>query len=795
MIGLFYSPELRAQKCTLTLSGKITDLHDNHALGGALVQLAPNGKLQITDSLGQYFFEGLCPGKYELLVSHPSCDSLSRKVLVRNHVNLPLALEHHIDELEEVIVFDSKQKKERQTVVSQRLDADRLTRYSSRDLASALKSISGVSTLKTGTGIAKPMVHGMYGSRVGIVQNGMRLRDQEWGADHAPNIDLNAYEQVELVKGAAVLQYGGDTPGGFIIMTPTKILPKDSLYGQINSMGATNGRGGAVAAQLNGMRANGNFFKLQASVKRFGDFEAPNYVLSNTGLQGQNILLQVGRTKITKGWDISYSHFYNQIGILRAAHIGNLNDLARALESDIPLRINPFTYTLAAPQQKSRHQTIAFHAFQWLSESVRLRLNYNFQHNNRLEFDVRRGDRSNQAAVDLRLKGHELTTNLSWVPNSFWNLNFGLSGLLQDHFANPATGVKRLIPDYLKYQTAAYATLTQKQFKNLTLELGVRWDYVFWDAQKYYDKSLWQERNYETKFTQFVQQEFNTQLLVRPQLSFWNGAYHGGATLQWHPRWKSSLSFIQSQRAPNAAELFSDGLHHSLATIERGHLNLKQETVRKLLFETVYSNSILEWRISPHYARLLNYIYIAPSALQQTIRGAYPVWEYASTTAALWGLDTDLSIQPFQQLQLTTSASWLRGWDVSQEQDLINIPPWNLYQRWNYKPDALKRMQMFMEIEVVGNQNRFPNNNITLSMLSEGKLVERTLDLSTPPSSYGLIDFGVSLFLGNLDSEKNKITLSCTNVLNTTYRDYLDRMRFYADAMGRSFQLQWVYKF
>jgi len=795
MLIILKSYGLFAQQCNYTLTGKVTDLHDNDPIAGAVLQLEPLGTFKMTDSLGFYFFDQLCAGKYELIVAHPSCDTIRKKVLVRNHVHIPIALEHHIDALEEVIVVDSKQKKITQSVATQQLTAAQLTRYSSQDLASALKNISGVTTLKTGTGIAKPMVHGLYGSRIGIVRNGMRLRDQEWGADHAPTVDLNAFDQVELVKGAAVLQYGGDTPGGLVVMSTSRRLPKDSLFGKMITTGASNGRGGAWAGQLQRTSSNGNFIKLQSSLKRFGDFEAPKYVLSNTGLQQQHFLVELGRTKITKGWDAGYSYFSNRIGILRAAHIGNVSDLARALASDTPLRINPFTYAIGAPQQKSSHQTLTFHAFQWFSDTFKGNLDYNFQHNHRYEFDVRRGNRSDQSAVDLRLKGHELTTHFVWIPNGFWDLNFGVSGLWQDHFANPTTGVKRLIPDYLKYQAGGFVTLTQKQVNKLKVETGLRWDYVFWDAQKYYNQSLWQERNYATLYSNFVQKEFSNQILVRPQLGFSNWAYHMGATLDWHPQWESSFSFIQSQRAPNAAELFSDGLHHSLATIERGALDLAQETIRKMLFHTSYTADKAQWQISAHYAHLLNYIYIAPTTIEQTIRGAFPVWQYTSTESRIWGLDADLSYQFNAQIGFSASASWLRGWDLEKEDYLITIPPVNLYQNWHYKPLRWKRLNFFTEIDLVGAQNRFPDTNFTIDLLTNEGSVTKGIDVSTPPPAYGLVDFGVTLFLSTLVPENNILTITCSNLLNTQYRDYLDRMRFYADAMGRSIQVQWAYKF
>ena len=41
----------------------------------------------------------------------------------------------------------------------------------------------------------------MFGSRVGIIYDGVMLENQQWGQDHAPNIDLNAFDRIQLLKG------------------------------------------------------------------------------------------------------------------------------------------------------------------------------------------------------------------------------------------------------------------------------------------------------------------------------------------------------------------------------------------------------------------------------------------------------------------------------------------------------------------------------------------------------------------------------------------------------------------
>ena len=99
---------------------------------------------------------------------------------------------------------------------------------------------------------------------------------------------------------------------------------------------------------------------------------------------------------------------------------------------------------------------------------------------------------------------------------------------------------------------------------------------------------------------------------------------------------ESSLSYILSQRAPNPSELFSDGLHHSLATIEYGDLSLSNETTHKLLMSFTKLKGSFSGSLEPYLSKTFNYIFIEPKQLEQTIRGAFPVWEYDATDALLW---------------------------------------------------------------------------------------------------------------------------------------------------------------
>jgi iron complex outermembrane receptor protein len=289
-----------------------------------------------TDEQGYYKINQVCFGQAKLVVSHISCDPIDRTVTIRSNVKLNFELEHHINELSEIIISDDGLNQVNSSVNESQLNADQLTRLSNQNLAETLNSIAGVSSLKTGSSIAKPMIHGLFGSRVAIIANGMRMQDQEWGADHAPNVDLNGFESVQVVKGAAALKYAGDTAGGMILLSPERINLKDSLYGSTVLNGVDNGKGGSINTRLTRSFDNGYFISGHLNTKQFGDRQAPEYNLTNTGLKETSLGFRLGRTKILKGWEVNYRRFQNSTGILRSAHIGNIEDLLRALESNSP---------------------------------------------------------------------------------------------------------------------------------------------------------------------------------------------------------------------------------------------------------------------------------------------------------------------------------------------------------------------------------------------------------------------------------------------------------------------------
>ena len=281
---------IHGQTCDFRILGIVKDLHDGEPIFGAVVEIKGTDFYGQTNKEGYFELTGICEGSVQIIVSHIQCNPVERSLTIESDVELSFALEHHINELEEIILIENGITQVNTSVSESQMNADQLARMSNQSLAETLNVLPGVSALKTGNSIAKPMIHGLYGSRVAIIANGMRLQDQEWGADHAPNIDLNGFESVQVVKGAAALKYGGDASGGMIVLSPQRIRLKDSLYGNTILNGVDNGKGGGLSSRLTKSYDNGFYFSGQLATKYFGDRQAPDYFLTNTALKAmQNI--------------------------------------------------------------------------------------------------------------------------------------------------------------------------------------------------------------------------------------------------------------------------------------------------------------------------------------------------------------------------------------------------------------------------------------------------------------------------------------------------------------------------
>ncbi|SFU70911.1 iron complex outermembrane recepter protein [Pustulibacterium marinum] len=778
-----------AQECNQTLSGTITDFHDGSPLFGALIQVIGTDTEVTSDFDGNYIIPQLCNGTVELQISHPECESTIVTFNIDGDTKQNIKLEHHLEEIGEVTVSGVKLNPASVSSNTKELNEDAIQAYSSSNLGTALTSVSGVSSLSTGSSIVKPVIHGMHSSRVLVINNGVRLQDQEWGVEHAPNLDINSASHITVVKGASALKYGGDAIGGVIIVDGSQPIKSDSLYGKTTLTGVSNGQGGSLTSSLTKSFQNGWYVKGQGTYKKFGDYEAPDYILSNTGSTEKDFSLGLGVRKFDYGFNLYYSLYDTQIGILRASHIGSIGDLVDALESNEPTIINDFTYDLIHPYQDVQHHLVKADFYKRFSELGKLSVQYDFQNNQRKEYDIRRGDDRDTPSMDMVLNTHTVNTDFQLDAIQKLKMNFGLSGGYQKNTPNPDTGVRRLIPDYEQINAAAYFTAEHQLTDNTIIDAGIRYDFNHIDAQKYYRKSRWTERGYDEDFEDIIIGDYDTQWLTNPIFDYHNFSATAGIK-SVHNNYIFTANASMASRAPNAAELFSDGLHHSAATIELGDLRLQQEISKKISLGVEKQYGDFNFNINPYINFIKDFIVLQPTGIEQTTRGAFPVWEYSQADAFFTGVDADASYNITDRWKLNSSFAYVYAQNSEEKTPIIDIPAANWTNEIKFNIPKWHQLQLGLKAQTVFTQTRYPNNDFEATYTSSEGTVTRTVALSKPPKGYGLLHFNSQITLNTFKRNDLNIGFYVDNILDTSYRNYLNRQRYYADDLGRNFRLQ-----
>ena len=766
-----------------TVSGKVVN-EKNESLSGSHIHA--DAIFTTTNSGGNYQLQ-LPSGESRIVISYIGYKTIDTVITVDRDLILNFQLQQDISALDEIVVVDQTLKSNT-TISKHTLATPTIEKYSNASLGDLLKEISGVASLKTGNTIVKPVINGLHSSRVLIINNNVRLEDQQWGLEHAPNLDINTAGKVSVIKGASGLQYGGDAIGGVVVIEPAAVPLKDTLYGKTILNGASNGRGGSISSSLSKGYQSGWNWNVQGTFKYLGDVEAPDYVLSNTGNREKNFSGNLGYHGENSGFSASLSYYDATIGILRASHTGNIADLVAAINSGIPNVVNDFTYDMNAPRQEVQHYFGKADYYKRF-DSGKFNVQYAFQLNNRLEYDLRIGDLRNTPSLDLALSTHSMMAGFETAGNGKSKYKMGFNATYQNNFADTATGVRPLIPDYNKYETGVFGIATVAVNDKLELEAGLRYDFIRMDAVKFYLKSRWDERGYDADFSNIIVGDFGMQWKTNPVFDYHNFSGSVGSKYQINSKTNWFVNLSLASRSPNPSELFSDGLHHSTGQIELGNLRLESENAVKISTSLEYVDENWSVIINPYLNLINNFTVLEPTGVEQTIRGAFPVWEYRQVNAKLAGLDLTAAYDFSESFSLQTNLAYVYGEDSDTDEALIDMPPLNWSNTLQFKKDW-NDLVLELRSESVFTQNRFPNNDFIADVPVDGEFVPILVQISQPPKGYQQLHFSSSIGVWKRGNSKMTLGFKIHNIFNTNYRDYLNRTRFYADDMGRNVMVQ-----
>ena len=207
------------QECPYNFSGKITDSDTKENLQGALIKISTINLTTTTQKNGSFLFTKICGGQYSITVSHINCETINLIVDIKNDTAINFVLPHHANYLKEVVV-NSEKRKDLNTVAKSEMKAKELFQQAGQSLGETLKSLPGLNSIQTGPTLSKPVIHGMHSNRLLILNNGIRQEGQQWGSEHAPEIDPFIATRISVIKGAASVRYGSDAIVGVILVEP-----------------------------------------------------------------------------------------------------------------------------------------------------------------------------------------------------------------------------------------------------------------------------------------------------------------------------------------------------------------------------------------------------------------------------------------------------------------------------------------------------------------------------------------------------------------------------------------------
>lgn len=749
------------QSCTLQISGTIKDEFTQGPLEFATVLVEETGAGDVADATGMFRLTGLCAGAYHLRISHLGCHPERIFIDLQRDTSLTIELEHHAEFLERVVV--EGQAEGPSTTTSNVIAEEELHRQGGKTLGEIVQLVSGVSLIKNGSGISKPVIHGLYGNRINILNNGVVQAGQRWGNDHAPEVDPFAANRLSVVKGVDAIPYGGNSLGGAVLIEPGPIPHDPHLHGAVHYNLASNGRIHTLSSRL---EKSGGWldWRVTGTFKQGGDRRTPDYWLRNTGLRERNLAVQLAKSDGDKWFhQVYYSYFQTSLGILRGSHIGNLTDLEQAIGREEPFFTQEqFTYTLDAPRQEVQHHLLKATSKYYLSDKQSIHFTYAGQLNHRQEYDVRRGGRTDRPALDMQLLSHFVEVKWQQNQSDRHRWQGGLQYRFGDNENDADTGILPLIPDYAQHNIGAFLTSYWNR-GYWSFELGGRYDYLQLLA-----KTI--TRDLPLRIERFTHNFHNA--AVATGISFQNG-------LPWQA--KFNLGF--TQRSPEVNELYSFGLHQGVSGIEEGDPDLNTERALKaILTPTLTLSDRLLIEASAYYQWIDNYIFLEPQEeAVLTIRGAFPLFRYRQTNATVAGFDLLATFEPLDGLEWTGKYAIVRGRDRSQDQPLVYMPADNLYSSLSYHwsgSDRISEPRLTIAGQYVWEQTRL--------------LPEQ--DFLAPPPAYFLLQASLEAKWRFADSFIF-CSVQVDNLLNTRYRDYLNRLRYYADEEGRNVRVSLRYEF
>ncbi|MEH6763202.1 MAG: TonB-dependent receptor [Aequorivita antarctica] len=697
-----------------SLAGTIT-LKNNNETVSATVYIPQLEKGTTVDFDGNYELKNIPDGNYNVVFSSLGYATVSKKINFSNNQTVieNLQMKESAVEMEEVIVSTPFHKLQSDNVMKvERVSTEDLNSSGAVTLADGIKNIAGVDLITTGTGIGKPVIRGLSSNRVLTYTQGVRLENQQFGDEHGLGVNEAGVESVEVIKGPASLLYGSDALGGVLYLNPERFANSGETHGDLSSTYFSNTLG--TSTNL-GVKTSGEKLKFLArgSYSSFSDYKTgADYRVTNSRFNEKD--LKTGVQYLGTKFKSTIRYNYNRSNIGIAEEIG---EQTRSQDLELPF------------QEIDNHILSFDNTLFFNKSSLDVKAGYLF--NDRREFE----DDPATAALRLKLNTFNYDVKYNLPELGKFETIIGLQGMIQ---SNKNEAEEILIPDANTTDIGILAT-SHYHLEKIDLQAGIRFD----------------SRKIESEATR---NPSDTDFIPALEKTFTSFTAALGAKMDFVKNISARVNFASGFRAPNLAELTSNGIHEGTNRYEKGNANLSNEQNFQADVSLEYRNKHIEFFANGFYNAVNDYIFISPTneMIDET-----PVFDYLQNDAALFGGEFGFHLHPhpLDWLHFESSFETVTG-KLSNDEYLPLIPANSL------------RNTFRVELHD-GKTRKFSSAFVTLENTFDQKNVN---DFETRTGGYSLLSAGIESSF-QLQKAVLKLGVNGTNVTDKQYISHLSRFK------------------
>ncbi|MCY7357457.1 MAG: TonB-dependent receptor, partial [Rudanella sp.] len=759
----------------------VADLKTREPLIGATVFIPSLKKGTATETDGRFRLSGLTTGSLTVEVRLVGYKTLTRRVtLVGDSTNIEFSLETEVAQLNEVVVtgLTTGSTVRESPVPIMTYSKIQWLQTASTNLVDAVVKMPGMSQITTGVGLSKPVIRGLGFNRVITVHDGVRQEDNQWGEEHALQVDEYSIDRYEIIKGAGSLLYGSDGLGGVMSLISARPPQPGITQGQILTNYQTNNNMAGASAMIESTGQKGVFGRVRVSGKSAGNYR--NQYDGRVYGSAYREMDVNGTVGVSRAWgysQVNVSNWHQDINIVtgernaqgryvKLVRIDNTTeDVAPVTEADLRGRtIEKANY------QNLNHAKISWNTFAKLGRG-NISAVVSYSKNKRQEFASTLTP--GQPALYFYLQNVYYDLKYFMDARKGWEVTVGTSGLWQ---FNENRGLQVLYPGY-RSRDNGVVVFTQKKTDRFTVNGGVRVD-----VRRMHINPLYVDEAGD--FTEVAGQN-RPKRFAGLNKTYANLTASAGASFLVTPQFTIKANVARGFRAPTTPELSANGEHAGTFRYEIGNADLRPETSLQTDFGIVYENADISITANLFRNAINNYTYsekiLNRNGQDSIVDPSRPIltYRYVQGNAVLFGAEGQVTYNPTGAKWLTLSGTYslVRSQNNSTQGDSAKYLP--------FLPPPRVIVQAKVTRTEIGRtwpgrlfRNGYAQTEIEHNQAQNQALLAFGTETRTPAFTLWNIGTGADV-IGKNGQPLFSVYLSVNNLLDRAYQSHQNRLKYF----------------